>query len=100
MPSIRVTIVRLAILIAAGIMPLVAAHPGESHNEVATQLSERNLWLRDQSHLRKRCASHFKKRGIEDRSSERRKALVNKLRAEKGLPLDGEKLPASTLDKF
>ncbi|KAF3762014.1 putative dioxygenase [Cryphonectria parasitica EP155] len=48
----------------------------------------RDLYLRDQAHLRKRCGSHLQARGHETRASERRKALVDKLRAERGIHAD------------
>lgn len=88
MLSIRTSVVALAAPVATTFSPLAAGHPGESHEHQVTEAVARNLFLRDQSHLRKRCASQFSARGLESRASERRKALVDKLRAERGIHKD------------
>lgn len=97
MPSLRSSLSVLAVLAAAGFSPLVVAHPGESHEALAAENAKRDLFMRDQTHLRKRCASHFEKRGHETRAAERRQALVERIRAERGISAGGEYPKANLL---
>lgn len=90
MPSFRSSLTTLAVLAAAGLSPLAAAHPGESHEALSAEMAKRDLFMRDQTHLRKRCASHFAKRGHETRAAERRRALVDRIREERGIAASSE----------
>lgn len=87
--SIRFSLKALAILAAAGFTQLAAAHPGESQETVAAEIAKRDAFMKTQMHLRKRCASHFEKRGYENRAAERRRVLVEQIREERGLPIEG-----------
>lgn len=90
MPSLRLSLKALAMLAAAGFTQLAVAHPGESEEAVAAEMAKRDAFMQTQTHLRKRCASHFQKRGHETRAAERRRALVEQIREERGLPTGGE----------
>lgn len=89
MPSFRSSIVALAAL-ASMSLNTVVAHPGESHEALAAETAKRAAAFRSaDTHLRKRCAAHFEARGHEKRAMERRKALHDKLRAERGISKRG-----------
>lgn len=81
----------LAALAVFGLSPLTAAHPGESHEALAAEMAKRSAaFSSPDSHLRKRCASHFAARGHEKRAMERRQALTDRLREERGISKRGE----------
>lgn len=80
----------VALLAATGLTPLVVAHPGESHEALSAEMTKRNLFMRDQTHLRKRCASQFAARGHEEKAAERRRSLVDQLREERGIAVNGK----------
>lgn len=90
MPSFRTSITALAALTAAGLSPLAAAHPGESHESLVAETAKLEVFAREQTHLQKRCASHLAKRGLASRAAERRKALVDKIREERGIASHGQ----------
>lgn len=90
MPTLRSVVATVALLAATGLTPLVGAHPGESHEALSAEMTKRNLFMRDQTHLRKRCASQFAARGHEEKAADRRRALVDQLREERGIAVDGE----------
>lgn len=90
MPSTRGFLYAWAVLATTGLTRLAAAHPGESQNALAEELAKRDAFMTSQTHLRKRCASHFESRGHEKRAAERRRALVDQMREERGLATDRE----------
>lgn len=88
MSSFCKTLAILAVLAASGLAPSAVAHPGEALD--ADDVARRDLFMRSQTHLRKQCASQFAARGHEGRAAERRKALVDKIREERGIASKGE----------
>lgn len=90
MPTLRSLVTTVALLAATGFTPLVVAHPGESHEALSAEMTKRNLFMRDQTHLRKRCASQFAARGHEEKATDRRRALVDQLREERGIAVNGK----------
>lgn len=90
MPTLRTSLAALALVAATGFNSFVVAHPGESHEAVAAEMTKRDLFMRDQTHLRKRCASHFATRGHEKKAADRRRSLVEQLREERGIDVKGE----------
>lgn len=97
MPALRSYLAALAIVAITGLDSLVYAHPGESHEALANEMTKRNLFMRDQTHLRKRCASQFATRDHEQKAAERRRALVDQLREERGISVNRESTP-ETID--
>lgn len=90
MPTLRSLITTVALLAATGFTPLVVAHPGESHEALSAEMKKRDVFMRDQTHLRKRCASQFAARGHEEKAADRRRALVDQLREERGIAVNGK----------
>lgn len=92
MPSLHTSLVALVALATVGFTPLTLAHPGESHDALLAEVAKRDIYMRDQTHLRKRCASQFAARGHEEAAAVRRRALVDRLREERGIAVERESL--------
>lgn len=86
MPSLQ-TLAAVTVLVASVLAPAVVAHPGEALD--AEAVAKRDLFMKSQTHLREQCASQFAARGHESRAAERRKALVDKVREERGIASKG-----------
>lgn len=96
MVILRFLFTTVAWLAATRLTPLVLAHPGQSHEALSAEMAKRNLFMRDQTHLRKRCAPHFATRGHEEKAVERRRSLVDQLREERGIVVNGKLFSGTT----
>ncbi len=70
------------------------AHPGEHHDKIAVmkEMRERGIEAMEQQASISKCADSEESRARQERAVQRRAAIVQKLREERGL-LDSESMP-------
>ena len=79
MPSLM----KLAALAVIALMTVTSAHPGKV---ISHEVEARKAFISRSENIQVKCGAHLKTRGIESGAKDRRRALVDGIRKERGLP--------------